>query len=140
MQVFALDEESGEWKLLETNVDTPKIDVGPMDSEGSYHVTLTFIPEQALALGQVNFLHAKLTPEARSLKMPPWVKEWNMANIDLDPGIFDGSKTVNLQRILESLRDTMQSAAQPALANIRAVSIIIGRSQCRQTLHRHRQM
>ena len=69
----------------------------------------------------MNFIHAKIAPEARSLKLPPWVKDWNMANIDLDPGAFDGSRTANLQHILESLRDTMLNAAQPALVNINLV-------------------
>ncbi len=121
MQVFALDEESGAWKVVDAGADAPKIEVGPVDGEGNYAVTVTFVPDQAISMGQVNFIHARLAPEARSLKMPPWVKEWNMANIDLDPGAFDGSKTANLQHILESLRDTMQSAAQPALANINIV-------------------
>lgn len=121
MQVFALDEESGEWKKVDAGQDAPQIEVGPVDGEGNYNATLTFVPDQAISMGHVNFIHARLAPEPRSLKLPPWVKDWNMANIDLDPNAFDGSKTANLQHILESLRDTMLSAAQPALVNINLV-------------------
>ena len=121
MQVFALDEESGEWKLLDDTANAPKVEVGAPDGEGNYDVKLTFVPEQSLAMEQINFIHARIAPEARSLKLPAWVSEWNMANIDIDPNAFDGSKTANLQHILESLRDTMLSAAKPSLVNINIV-------------------
>ena len=121
MQVFAMNEEDGQWQMVDVGQEAPKIEVGPVDGEGNYNVTLTFVPDQAISMGQVNFIHARLAPEARSLKLPPWVKDWNMTNIDIDPNAFDGSKTANLQHILESLRDTMLSAAKPALVNINLV-------------------
>ena len=120
VQVFSL-EEGSKWENVAEGSEAPRLEVGPVDGEGNYEVKLTFVPEQHLVPEKVNFIHAKIAPEARSLKLPPWVKDWNMANIDLDPGAFDGSRTANLQHILESLRDTMLNAAQPALVNINLV-------------------
>jgi len=121
VQIFSQNEESSEWEIVDEGTDAPRLEIGSVDGEGNYNVTLTFVPEQHLVPEKVNFIHAKIAPEARSLKLPPWVKDWNMANIDLDPNAFDGSKTANLQHILESLRDTMLNAAQPALVNINLV-------------------
>ena len=53
-------------------------------------------------------------------KLPPWVELWSV-NVDGAAKNFDGSKTVNLNRVLGSLKDSIFAAARPALMNINFV-------------------
>lgn len=108
----------GEWQANETDDDAIKADIA---SDGDSYSWQVHIKPDALAKGKVNFLHVALVPDEKSLKLPDWVRAWNMANVDVDPNAFDGSKTINLVHVVESLRASALAAARPALANINMV-------------------
>lgn len=81
-------------------------------------VSLT--PEKSLAEDKLNFVRAKVMPTERGYRLPPWVELWSV-NVDASARYFDGSKTLNLTRILGSLKDSVFAASRPALMNINFV-------------------
>ena len=59
-------------------------------------------------------------PTEAGCRLPPWVELWSV-NVDGAAKTFDGSKTLNLTRILGSLKDSVFAASRPALLNINFV-------------------
>lgn len=119
VKIFSLEDET--WQRTEQDGDA-KVTVAPSgDAADDYDVTLTFTPETNLAADRINFVAAAVTPDAKGYRLPDWVRAWNMANVDVSPSDFDGAKTTNLLRVIESLKDSALSAAQPSLVKINLV-------------------
>ena len=120
VQAFSLS-ENGEWEPLDTN-DDPKVEVSrSSDAPDSWNVTLTFQPEQTIKPDAMNFIHVSVFPDAKGYRLPDWVRAWNMPNVDVAPDQFDGSKTVNLLHVMESLKSTALAASHPALVNMNII-------------------
>ena len=120
VQAFSLS-ENGEWEPLDTN-DDPKVEVSrSSDAPDSWNVTLTFQPEQTIKPDAMNFIHVSVFPDAKGYRLPDWVRAWNMPNVDVAPDQFDGSKTVNLLHVMESLKSTALTASHPALVNMNII-------------------
>lgn len=118
IKIFALDGE--EWTPL--NADDAKITLTPAEGdENTFEVKFEMIPENNLQEGKINFVHAEISPNEKGYLLPEWVTAWNMANVDVDPENFIGSKTVNLVQVLGSLKSSVYSATRPALVNINFV-------------------
>ncbi len=71
-------------------------------------VSIELMPEKTLCEGKINFIQVTVSPNT---KLPEWINEWNMANVDATPEDFDGSKTVNLLHVLSSLKDSIHHTA-----------------------------
>ena len=91
------------------------------DSENTFTLKLVFTPDKILKRENVNFVNVSVNPTGKSYKLPPWVEAWSMANTDISPESFDGAKTVNLHRVLGSLKDSLYSAESPNLINLNFV-------------------
>lgn len=116
-EIFTVDGE--QWTPHESNdvrVSLMKIDKRPQD----FFVKVALTPEKSLAEGKLNFVRAKVMPTALGYKLPPWVELWSV-NVDGAAKIFDGSKTLNLSRLLGSLKDSIFMASRPAIMNINFV-------------------
>ena len=87
-------------------------------AENNCTLELTFHPGVTLPLGRIGLLQVSVVPPRESLQLPEWISEWDMGNIDVTPEQFDGSKTVNLERIASSLKDSLLLAAHPTLAEL----------------------
>ena len=83
-------------------------------------VKVSLTPEKSLAEGKLNFVRIKILPKEQGYRLPAWTELWSV-NIDGAAKIFDGSKTLNLNRVLGSLKDSIFSAARPALVEINFV-------------------
>ena len=81
-------------------------------------LNLAFKAAGALPLGRIGLLQVRLIPTRRSVELPQWLSDWDMGYIDAAPEQFDGSKTVNLQRIAASLKESLLVAAQPTIADL----------------------
>ena len=117
VEVFTVDGE--QWTQLEpgdVRVSLMKIDKRPQN----FFVKVALTPEKSLAQGKLNFVRAKVMPAALGYKLPLWVELWSV-NVDASAKIFDGSKTLNLTRILGSLKDSVFMASRPSLLNINFV-------------------
>ncbi len=84
-------------------------------------LTLTFSPNEILPQGRISLVQVLIVPSRKSTNLPMWISDWDMGNIDITPDQFDGSKTVNLQRIATSLKDSLLTAAQPTIAELNLV-------------------
>ena len=117
VEIFYVEGE--EWTPLEKNdvrVNLMKIDKRPEN----LFVKVALTPEKSLAEGKLNFVRIKVMPKERGYKLPPWVELWSV-NVDGAAKTFDGSKTLNLVRVLGSLKDSVFAASRPALMNINFV-------------------
>lgn len=83
-------------------------------------VKVALTPEKSLAEDKLNFVRIKVMPTEQGYKLPAWVELWSV-NVDGAAKNFDGSKTVNLTRVLGSLKDSIFMASSPALMNINFV-------------------
>ena len=83
-------------------------------------VKVALTPEKSLTEGKLNFVRAKVMPTERGYRLPAWVELWSV-NVDASAKNFDGSKTLNLTRILGSLKDSVFASSRPALMNINFV-------------------
>lgn len=118
VKVFTLNDE--EWELLPDA--TSEIILKSIEgNENNFTVQFKVLPEDGLKEGRINFVHAELSPSEKGYLMPEWVYNWNMANVDVDPANFDGSKTINLIHVLGSLKDSVFVASRPALVNLNFV-------------------
>ena len=117
-QGFAMN-EGGEWEKS-LNMDEAKVSLENV-GENEYKVHLDFKPKNLLAKGKINLINVRIYPNAKNYARPPWVNAWSMANVDIDPNNFDGSKTTHLNHVLESLKSSALSAATPMLFNINLV-------------------
>ena len=83
-------------------------------------IKVSLTPEKSLAEGKLNFVRIKVMPKESGYKLPAWVELWSV-NVDGAAKTFDGSKTLNLSRILGSLKDSVFAASRPALLQINFV-------------------
>lgn len=115
-EVFTL--EGDEWQPLELKDSDFVTKLTAGDAENTYNLQASFTPSKSLAEGKVNFVHVMVAPDEKAYQIPDWVQKWNMANVDANAAAFDGSKTVNLQHIVESLKSSILTAAHPSLVNL----------------------
>ena len=114
VKVFTLID--GEWEQRSADA---KITLTPIEgAENSFTVQLEMLPEECLTEGQINFVHAELAPSEKGYLMPQWVQDWTMPNVDVDPGNFVGSKTINLINVIGSLKNSVFAASRPALITL----------------------
>lgn len=119
-EVFILEE--GEWKLVDDMDGKIDATVAPdSESSGNYNITVKFTPELSTKAGYINFLHVSVCPEEKGFQMPDWIKQWNMANIDIAPDQFDGSKTIHLMHLVDSLKASVLATSHPSLVNMNMV-------------------
>jgi len=114
VEIFSADGE--QWTPRQSNdvrVSLMKIDKRPEN----FFVKVSLTPEKSLAEGKLNFVRAKILPQALGFKLPLWVELWSV-NVDGAAKIFDGSKTLNLSRLLGSLKDSVFAASRPSLMSI----------------------
>ncbi len=117
VEIFSVDGE--EWSPIEKNDLRVRLLKDDRQS-GIFLVKVSLTPEKSLAEGKLNFVRIKILPKEQNFKLPSWVELWNV-NVDGAAKNFDGSKTVNLTRILGSLKDSVFAASRPALMNINFV-------------------
>ena len=114
VEIFAVEGE--EWTPLESN-DVRVLLMKDDKLPDNFFVKVSLTPSKSLAEGKLNFVRVKVMPKEHALKLPTWVASWSV-NIDGAAKRFDGSKTVNLTRVLSSLKDSVFAASRPALMNI----------------------
>lgn len=81
-----------------------------------------FIPDDIFPSGQIDLMGVQLLLSPSNLDLPDWIYEWDMGNIDAEPNLFDGTKTINLKRIGESLKDALLTGSKPSIAEIYLVT------------------
>jgi hypothetical protein len=118
IEIFSVEGE--EWTPIEKNDIRVSFLKDNRQSE-SFLVKVTLTPEKSLAEGKLNFVRIKVMPKESGYKLPLWVEHWSV-NVDGAAKNFDGSKTVNLTRILGSLKDSVFATSRPALMNINFVA------------------
>ena len=107
------------WQLLESN--DVRVSLLKDDRQAdNFLVKISLMPEKSLAEGKLNFVQIKIMPTEQGYRLPPWIELWGV-NVDGVAKNFDGSKTLNLTRILGSLKDSIFAASRPALMNINFV-------------------
>lgn len=88
------------------------------DKGNNFTLTLNFLPSGTLPLGKVALVQVQLVPARQDLVLPKWVIDWDMGDIDSQPERFDGAKTVNLRRIVDSLKDSLLATTQPTVIEL----------------------
>ena len=117
IEIFSVNGE--EWTPRQSN--DVRISLLKDDRQAEiFLIKVSLTPEKSLAEGKLNFVQAKVMPTEQGYRLPSWVELWSV-NIDGSAQKFDGSKTVNLTRILGSLKDSMFATSRPALMNINFV-------------------
>ena len=117
VEVFSVAGE--DWTPLDSNdvrVSLLKDDRQPE----MFLVKVSLTPEKSLAEGKLNFVRVKVMPTEQGYRLPAWVEAWGVT-VDGSARNFDGSKTVNLTRVLGSLKDSIFATARPTLLNINFV-------------------
>ena len=117
IEIFTVDGE--EWTPRESNDVRVSLMRDKRQSD-IFLVKVSLTPEKSLAEGKLNFVRAKVMPTERGCRLPLWVELWSV-NVDASAKTFDGSKTLNLTRVLGSLKDSVFAASRPALMNINFV-------------------
>lgn len=117
VEIFSVNGE--EWTPLENN-DVRVSFLKDNRQADIFLIKVSLTPEKSLAEGKLNFVRIKVMPKEQGYRLPPWVELWSV-NVDGAAKIFDGSKTLNLTRVLGSLKDSISSASRPALMNINFV-------------------
>ena len=118
VEIFSVDGE--DWTPLEKN----DVRVSLLKDERQaeiFLVKVSLTPEKTLAEGKLNFVRIKILPKEQNYRLPPWTELWSV-NVDGAAKIFDGSKTLNLTRILGSLKDSIFATSRPALMQINFVA------------------
>lgn len=113
--------KDGQWQKSEKNNDIACEFQEDAEQPGNYLVSLNFTGDKTLETGTINLIHVFIKPDSTSLVLPDWVKAWNMDSSAVSSSQFDGSKTVNFLHIVESLKDSVLSTAQPSLINMNLV-------------------
>ena len=106
-------ERAGEWQKQSRPDNSVNFS---FTDEENCELVIKFLPESLFPPGNINLLEVQVAPTRQNLTLPTWIDEWDMGNIDITPTKFDGSKTVNLKRIAESLRESLLYAARPTIA------------------------
>lgn len=113
--------EKGEWQEQECNGVTEvsfKWDDAVDKNGNNCTLGLTFQPGITLPWGQIGLIQVQVVPSRENLQLPEWISEWDMGDIDVAPDQFDGAKTVNLERIASSLKDSLMATAHPTIAEL----------------------
>ena len=119
-EVYALHD--GEWQLVDDMDEKIAASIVPDPNQaGNYAIDVKFTPELSLKPDAVNFVHISVIPEEKGFRMPDWVRQWNMSNIDVSATQFDGSKTINFLHVVESLKVSVLAASRPSLVNMNMV-------------------
>ena len=117
VEIFSVDGE--EWTSREKNDVRVNLLKDNRQAE-SFLVKISLTPEKSLAEGKMNFVRIKVMPTERGYRLPPWIELWSV-NVDASAKNFDGSKTLNLNGILGSLKSSIFEASRPALMQINFV-------------------
>lgn len=117
VEIFAVDGE--DWTPREKNDVRVSLLKDDRQSQ-SFLLKISLTPEKSLAEGKLNFVRIKILPTERGYKLPAWIELWSV-NVDASTKNFDGSKTVNLSRVLGSLKDSVFATSRPALLQINFV-------------------
>ena len=117
VEIFSVDGE--EWTPRDKNDVRVSLLKDDRQSQ-SFLLKVSLTPEKSLTEGKLNFVRIKVMPTERGYKLPAWIDLWSV-NIDASAKNFDGSKTVNLSRVLGSLKDSVFAASRPALMQINFV-------------------
>lgn len=117
IEIFSVDGE--DWTPLQSN--DMRVSLMKDDRQSAiFLVKVALTPEKSLTEDKLNFVRVKVMPTEQGYKLPPWVELWSV-NVDGAVKNFDGSKTLNLTRILGSLKDSVFATSRPALMNINFV-------------------
>ena len=112
--------DNGEW--IERNKNDARITLTPAgETQNSYTIRLELTPEKSLNKGTLNFVQILIAPADKAYKLPAWIDTWNMSEVDVNPVNFDGAKTVNLAKTLDSLKDSAITAPIPPLVNLKFI-------------------
>ena len=88
-----------------------------VDEQGNNcELKLMFPPDGVMPRGKIGLMQVQILPSRQQLNLPSWITAWDMGNIDTQPDSFDGTKTVNLERIAVSLKDSLLSTKRPVFA------------------------
>lgn len=117
IEIFSADDEN--WKPIDKNDIRVNLMKDNRQSE-IFLIKVSLTPENTLAEGKLNFVRIKILPKEQNYKLPLWIELWSV-NVDGSARNFDGSKTVNLTRILGSLKDSVFAVSRPALMQINFV-------------------
>lgn len=117
IEIFSVEGE--EWTPLPSNDLRISLMRDKRQSE-LFLIKVALTPEKSLTEDKLNFVRVKVMPTEQGYKLPPWVELWSV-NVDGAAKNFDGSKTLNLTRILGSLKDSAFATSRPALMNINFV-------------------
>lgn len=117
IEIFSVAGE--EWTPLDKN--DIRVSLLKDDRQASsFLIKVSLTPEKSLTEGKLNFVRIKVMPKESGYKLPAWVEFWSV-NVDGAAKAFDGSKTLNLTRVLGSLKDSIFATSRPALMNINFV-------------------
>lgn len=111
--------QDGNW-VEETDPSKVDVSLEPIqDGTNSFAWSLKFMPRDLIPPDGVMLLEAFVTTDKNGLALPDWVREWNLDNqASFEAGQFDGSKTINLVRLMSSLKDSSMITSIPSIANI----------------------
>lgn len=123
--LFGDDEPEQQAEVVETKwigIDSSKLTCTITAVEGqenTYDVAVKFMPRDVLKTGYVNYLNINIAPTYDGFVLPDWIRAWNMSNaVAGDPSQFDGAKTANLFRTIDSLKDSVLKAGNPSIVNM----------------------
>lgn len=117
VKIFAWN---GEWQEQEGKDANVLSSVEKISDENGNNLKLnmSFNPQNTLPTGRICLLQVQIIPAKNGLSVPNWISIWDMANVDIEPEQFDGSKTVNLKRIATSLKDSLLTTIQPTIMEL----------------------
>ena len=112
--------EKGEWQEQDSKGARATFIWSKDTDENGNNCTLelTFQPGITLPWGQIGLIQVQVVPSRENLQLPEWILEWDMGDIDVALEQFDGAKTVNLERIASSLKDSLMATAHPTIAEL----------------------
>ena len=110
--------ENDSWTPLDKNNDVRSALLKDDRQRDSFLIKISLTPEKSLAEGNLNLISVTIRP--KNLNLPSWVDLWSV-NVDGSAKKFDGSKTANLNRVLESLKNSILAASRPNLLQINFV-------------------
>ncbi|MBR1646593.1 MAG: hypothetical protein IJ685_07430 [Selenomonadaceae bacterium] len=118
-EIFAADGEN--WSPREQNDVRATLLKDDRQSD-LFLAKVSLTPEKSLSEGKANFVRVKISPTENGLQLPAWVESWSVT-VDGSARNFDGSKTINLSRILSSLKNSLIETSRPKLLEINFVVI-----------------
>ncbi|MBR1805910.1 MAG: hypothetical protein IJ774_05905, partial [Selenomonadaceae bacterium] len=104
-----------EWSPRESNDVRATLLKDDRQSE-MFLAKVSLTPEKSLSEVAANFVRIKISPTVNGFQLPAWVDAWSC-----DATSFNGAKTVNLSRVLGSLKDSLVETSPPAFVEINFV-------------------